>query len=103
MASSFDAEASKFDRSAKKSPPVGWSAAKSQSYFQDGRTGTLGMKNLPDGLGPQGGGGSTGPALPFRIIEGNYLPKATGARTVFTMARPRKEEPTKADCLMFQY
>eukprot|EP00408_Alexandrium_pacificum_P060442 CAMPEP_0171168374 /NCGR_PEP_ID=MMETSP0790-20130122/7677_1 /TAXON_ID=2925 /ORGANISM="Alexandrium catenella, Strain OF101" /LENGTH=98 /DNA_ID=CAMNT_0011633211 /DNA_START=63 /DNA_END=359 /DNA_ORIENTATION=+ len=90
-----------FERTAKKSPPVGWSAGKSQSYFQDGRQGTQAFKNLGDHAGPMGGGGSAGPTLPFRIIETQYFPKGVGAKTVFTMNRPRKEEPTKSDAIMF--
>mmetsp|Transcript_1361 Transcript_1361/g.4637 ORF Transcript_1361/g.4637 Transcript_1361/m.4637 type:complete len:101 (+) Transcript_1361:85-387(+) len=97
--SSSAADVSSFDRSARKSPPIGWSASKSQSYFQDGRQGTQAFKG--DFAGPQGGGGSTGPTLPFRIIETQYFPKGVGSRTVFTMNRPRKEEPTKSDAVMF--
>mmetsp|Transcript_1364 Transcript_1364/g.4647 ORF Transcript_1364/g.4647 Transcript_1364/m.4647 type:complete len:103 (+) Transcript_1364:464-772(+) len=99
--SSFATDVSRLDRSARKCPPVGWSAGKSQSLFQDGRQGSQALKNLPDFAGPQGGGGSTGPTLPFRIIETQYFPKGVGSRTVFTMNRPRKEEPTKSDAVMF--
>mmetsp|Transcript_45622 Transcript_45622/g.105388 ORF Transcript_45622/g.105388 Transcript_45622/m.105388 type:complete len:112 (-) Transcript_45622:73-408(-) len=90
-----------FDRSA---PPASWSASKSKSDFQAGRVGTQGWKQLPTGqAGPMGGGGSTGPALPFRIKETMYMPKATGASPLFTMAKPRPEEPQKADVISFTY
>mmetsp|Transcript_8903 Transcript_8903/g.11676 ORF Transcript_8903/g.11676 Transcript_8903/m.11676 type:complete len:104 (+) Transcript_8903:75-386(+) len=101
MASGYNAEMSGFDRAARKSPPVGWSASKSQSYFQDGRHGSQALKGVADHAGPNGGGGSTGPTLPFRIIEAQYFPKGVGSKTVFTMNRARKEEPTKADAVMF--
>uniref|UniRef100_A0A6T1J9E9 Uncharacterized protein n=1 Tax=Alexandrium monilatum TaxID=311494 RepID=A0A6T1J9E9_9DINO len=98
---SAGADLSSYDRAARKSPPLGWSASKSQSYFKDGREGTQGLKNLPERAGPQGGGGSSGPALPFRIIETQLFPKGVGSRAVFTMNRARKEETVKADAVMF--
>mmetsp|Transcript_112832 Transcript_112832/g.364260 ORF Transcript_112832/g.364260 Transcript_112832/m.364260 type:complete len:103 (-) Transcript_112832:133-441(-) len=102
MASMGSPDLSSYERSAKKSPPVGWSASKSQSYFQDGRQGSQGLKDF---AGPQGGagGGSTGPSLPFRIIEAKYLSKPVGARALFTMTRPRQAELSKADSVTFQY
>mmetsp|Transcript_70770 Transcript_70770/g.200494 ORF Transcript_70770/g.200494 Transcript_70770/m.200494 type:complete len:106 (-) Transcript_70770:36-353(-) len=91
------------DRAARRSPPVGWSASKSQSLFQDGRQGTKNFREMPDHAGPQGGGGSTGPTLPFRIVEGFYVPKATGSKAIFTITRPRQEELQKADSVIFMY
>mmetsp|Transcript_86885 Transcript_86885/g.254312 ORF Transcript_86885/g.254312 Transcript_86885/m.254312 type:complete len:119 (+) Transcript_86885:67-423(+) len=97
-------ELSRFDRADMKNPPMGWNASKSKSEFQAGRVGTMGWKELPTGqAGPMGGGGSTGPALPFRIKETMYMPKGVGATPVYTLARAREEEPQKADVISFVY
>mmetsp|Transcript_39676 Transcript_39676/g.89485 ORF Transcript_39676/g.89485 Transcript_39676/m.89485 type:complete len:109 (+) Transcript_39676:68-394(+) len=108
MASKFNMESdlSGFERpsrSAQKKPPVGWSASKSQSLFQDGRQGSQGWKGIPDNAGPQGGGGTSGPSLPFRIIEGLYKPQPCGHKPVFTITKPRPEDPSKADGVIFTY
>uniref|UniRef100_A0A7S4SAJ2 Uncharacterized protein n=1 Tax=Alexandrium monilatum TaxID=311494 RepID=A0A7S4SAJ2_9DINO len=95
---------SQFDRSDLKKPPPGWNASRSRSDFQAGRVGSQGWKELPVGqAGPMGGGGSTGPALPFRIKETMYVPKGVGATPVYTLARARAEEPQKADVMSFVY
>mmetsp|Transcript_71273 Transcript_71273/g.172477 ORF Transcript_71273/g.172477 Transcript_71273/m.172477 type:complete len:119 (-) Transcript_71273:168-524(-) len=97
-------ELSSFDRSGAKKPPMSWNASRSKSDFQAGRVGTQGWKELPTGqAGPMGGGGSTGPALPFRIKETMYMPKGVGATPVYTLARAREEEPQKADVISFVY
>eukprot|EP00408_Alexandrium_pacificum_P026243 CAMPEP_0171184432 /NCGR_PEP_ID=MMETSP0790-20130122/15786_1 /TAXON_ID=2925 /ORGANISM="Alexandrium catenella, Strain OF101" /LENGTH=118 /DNA_ID=CAMNT_0011649429 /DNA_START=91 /DNA_END=447 /DNA_ORIENTATION=- len=97
-------ELSQFDRAGMKQPPAGWNASKSKADFQAGRVGTQGWKELPVGqAGPMGGGGSTGPALPFRIKETCYVPKAVGATPVYTLARPRAEDLQKADVISFVY
>mmetsp|Transcript_1373 Transcript_1373/g.4672 ORF Transcript_1373/g.4672 Transcript_1373/m.4672 type:complete len:119 (+) Transcript_1373:88-444(+) len=97
-------ELSGLDRSGARRPPAGWNASRSKAEFQAGRVGTQGWKELPTGqAGPMGGGGSTGPALPFRIKETMYVPKAVGATPVYTLARARAEEPQKADVISFVY
>mmetsp|Transcript_74337 Transcript_74337/g.210371 ORF Transcript_74337/g.210371 Transcript_74337/m.210371 type:complete len:122 (-) Transcript_74337:38-403(-) len=104
--SNVASELSSYDRSDSRQPPTGWSAGASKAGFQSGRLGTQGWKDLSAGqAGPQGGaqGGSMGPALPFRIKETMYLPKASGSSPIFTLARPRPEEPDKADVISFVY
>mmetsp|Transcript_113100 Transcript_113100/g.330588 ORF Transcript_113100/g.330588 Transcript_113100/m.330588 type:complete len:117 (+) Transcript_113100:93-443(+) len=92
------------DRTGSRRPPAGWNATKSKADFQAGRVGTQGWKDLAVGqAGPMGGGGSTGPALPFRIKETMYMPKGVGATPVYTLARAREEEPQKADVISFVY
>uniref|UniRef100_A0A7S4SBH7 Uncharacterized protein n=1 Tax=Alexandrium monilatum TaxID=311494 RepID=A0A7S4SBH7_9DINO len=95
---------SRFDRIGARNPPADWNASKSKSDFQAGRVGSQGWKELPVGqAGPMGGGGSTGPALPFRIKETCYVPKGVGSTAVYTLARARAEEPQKADVMSFVY
>merc|ERR1719195_2293183 len=93
MSSSFyfddEEDLSKFDRNATKKPPAGWSASKSKSSFQDGRIGTQSWK-VADKAGPMAGGGTAGPALPFRIKDARYTPKGSGCQPVYTMSIPRK-------------
>mmetsp|Transcript_13021 Transcript_13021/g.40898 ORF Transcript_13021/g.40898 Transcript_13021/m.40898 type:complete len:117 (-) Transcript_13021:77-427(-) len=66
-------ELGSLDRSARKKPPVGWSASKSQSNFEERRA----ARQAADYAGPQGGDGGGGPALPFRIKESLLIPQAT--------------------------
>mmetsp|Transcript_129371 Transcript_129371/g.242052 ORF Transcript_129371/g.242052 Transcript_129371/m.242052 type:complete len:110 (-) Transcript_129371:91-420(-) len=80
-------------------PPVGFSAAKSASKFnQDLFSMGQNHRNVADYAGPGGaaagggmgggaGGGGEGPALPFRIKHVNLRPTPLGMDPVFSIAK----------------
>mmetsp|Transcript_6448 Transcript_6448/g.20721 ORF Transcript_6448/g.20721 Transcript_6448/m.20721 type:complete len:101 (+) Transcript_6448:57-359(+) len=78
------AELSSFDRTAARSPPAAWGAARAKSRFEE-------QSLAADEAGPQGGaqGGGAGPSLPFRIREVQMVPKAIGTTPIFSVAKPQ--------------
>mmetsp|Transcript_62112 Transcript_62112/g.108706 ORF Transcript_62112/g.108706 Transcript_62112/m.108706 type:complete len:108 (+) Transcript_62112:68-391(+) len=83
---------------ASKKPPVGFSAAKSTSKFNDGMISMAEKhREMADYAAPGGGagggvgggvgGGGEGPALPFRIKHVNLRPTPLGMDPVFSIAK----------------
>merc|ERR1711974_255638 len=75
-------------------PPVGYSAARSATRFNEDMLSMVQRQGGADHAGPGGagagagvGGGSEGPALPFRVKKINLRPTPLGMEPVFSCAK----------------